>query len=345
MENGNVDPPESPINGLRCSSTGTNGCDLLAFSGWDGKHLLDNSESFYQKLSELYESSGLNLVLNVRETLLNLHVFYKEVTARGGFYQVTKDKRWEDVAVALKLEGIKVKFPTQLQNVYALFLFQFEQIYFYRARDKKASDPGHVFGTLGNGAALKRKNSGDFSEVVRVEEEDVQVKKKVVKDDSHQSVTVETTEQKLSPPTPSKAKETKDSLVRGHRRTAYHIFLKRECERLKRTEGDKLKAGQSIRGMADYAWRNLSESERQPYIEESNKGREKYSQETDACKEHKDNGETKPKNNPTPHGDYRIQSEFEKPQVPDQSAVDLAVHIMNKSPESDVLVLQNHPKS
>lgn len=48
---------------------------------------------------------------------------------------------------------------------------------------------GHVFGTLGNGAALKRKNSGDFSEVVRVEEEDVQVKKKVVKDNSHQSVT------------------------------------------------------------------------------------------------------------------------------------------------------------
>lgn len=83
----------------------------------------------------------------------------------------------------------------------------------------------------------------------------------------------------------------------------------------------------------------------QPYIEESNKDREKHSQETDACKEHEDNGDTKPKNNPTPHGDYRIQSELEKPQVPDQSAVDLAVHIMNNSPESDDLVLQNDPKS
>lgn len=57
-------------------------------------------------------------------------------------FQVTKNKRWEEVAVALKLEGLKMKYPYQLQQVYALFLFQFEQIYFYRAPEKKAADPG-----------------------------------------------------------------------------------------------------------------------------------------------------------------------------------------------------------
>ena len=60
MENANGDPPESPINGLRCFN-GSN-ANLMNFSGCDGKHLLENSESFYKKLSEFYESSGLNLV-------------------------------------------------------------------------------------------------------------------------------------------------------------------------------------------------------------------------------------------------------------------------------------------
>ncbi|XP_010101868.2 putative high mobility group B protein 11 isoform X2 [Morus notabilis] len=323
MENGNVDPPESPICGRRCSSTtGTNGSDLT-FSGCDGKRLLDNSESFYKKLSELYESSGLNLVLNVRETLVNLHVLYKEVTIRGGFYQVTKDKRWEEVAIALKLEGIKMKFPSQLQNVYALFLFQFEQIYFYRAPEKKASDPGHVFSTLGNGSMLKRKNSGNLSPVLK-DEENVQVKKKkIFKDNSRQSVKGRTAEQKLSPLTPSKPKETKSSPGRPRQiRTAYQIFLKRECERLKGTDGNKLKAGQSYRAMADYAWRNLSETDRQPYIDESNNDKETYSQQMDASKDHNDNGDNETKNNPVPEGDYHVKPEFEKPQLPDQSAVD-----------------------
>ena len=44
---------------------------------------------------------------------------------------------------------------------------------------------GQVFSTLGNGVALKRENSNDLTEVLKVEKEDVHVNKKMVKDNSH----------------------------------------------------------------------------------------------------------------------------------------------------------------
>ena len=60
----NVDPPGSPINGLRCSDLGNN--PVMAFSGpsdqYGKDYCLDNPECFYDKLSGLYESSGLNLM-------------------------------------------------------------------------------------------------------------------------------------------------------------------------------------------------------------------------------------------------------------------------------------------
>ncbi|PON69657.1 ARID DNA-binding domain containing protein [Parasponia andersonii] len=333
MENVNVDQPESPINGLKCSNGSS--ASPTNFSGCDGKHLLENSESFFKKLSELYESSGLNLVLNVRETLLNLHVFYKEVTQRGGFYQVTKHKRWEDVAVALKLEGVKMKSPSQLQQVYALFLFQFEQIYFYRAPEKAAADPGHVF-YPGNSPGMKRKSS-DALCLVLTDEEDVQVEKKILNDKCQPVFTGGTAEQKLSPRTPSKVKEVKKSPGRARRiRTAYQIFIRRECDRLRRTNGEKLR-GQSFRSMADDAWRHLSESERQPYIDESNKDKERYSRELNASDEHDDMEDTEKEHNPSPDGDYHVQTDFENPQGSDQAAVDLANQTVKKAPADPIL--------
>ncbi|KAK4402122.1 hypothetical protein Sango_0952900 [Sesamum angolense] len=44
-------------------------------------------DCFYEKLGKLNESSGLSSVFNFREALLDLHLFYKEVIKRGGFYQ------------------------------------------------------------------------------------------------------------------------------------------------------------------------------------------------------------------------------------------------------------------
>lgn len=73
--------------------------------------------------------------------------------------------------------------------------------------------------------------------------------------------------------TPSEAKETKKSFMKELKqhpnaplglRTAYMIFLRMECERLKMIFG-KGSPGQ-IKNMANDAWKRLSEHDRQVYF-------------------------------------------------------------------------------
>eukprot|EP00256_Glycine_max_P039984 XP_006589112.2 high mobility group B protein 9-like [Glycine max] len=95
-------------------------------------------ESFYLKLAELLESSGLSLIFNVRETLLDLYLFYLEVTRRGGYHPVGREKKWGEVVFALKLEGNSMKLCAQVEKLYAHILYQFEKLYFYRRPAKQA---------------------------------------------------------------------------------------------------------------------------------------------------------------------------------------------------------------
>ncbi|CAK8532501.1 unnamed protein product [Lathyrus sativus] len=106
-------------------------------------------ETFYVKLTNLLNSSGLTLILNVRQTSLDLFNFYLEVVTRGGYKQVGKQKKWGEVVSALKLEGNNAKLPSQTKKLYANLLYEFEKIYFYRFRAiQTASDTTkEYFGT------------------------------------------------------------------------------------------------------------------------------------------------------------------------------------------------------
>lgn len=60
-------------------------------------------------------------------------------------FQVTADGRWGEVALALKLDGETVQDPQPLLKLYALFLYQYEQLYYYREpRVKAASTLGTI---------------------------------------------------------------------------------------------------------------------------------------------------------------------------------------------------------
>nr|POF24479.1 high mobility group b protein 10 [Quercus suber] len=286
--------------------------------------LVDSEESFYNRLSEL---------LNARETMLDLHLFYKEVTVRGGFHLVTKDRRWDEVAFALKLEGNNMKFHTQLQILYALFLYKFELTYFYRepAKAAKASDCSEMKMKSGD-------NLFDFTSI-----EDNVVMKKMCKDNAFPLLPAgpRTAEPKLSPQTPSKNKDTKKrpGAQRGLR-TAYHIFMKEECTRLRTVHGESL-GRQNVREMALVAWRSLSESERQPYIKESMKERARVKEmaafkEREQMKEMAAFNDCQNLQNTKTHetcldGDYHVtlETEVEKFFVPDESTVNLAITMMN----------------
>ncbi|KAL2993891.1 hypothetical protein AAZX31_10G137600 [Glycine max] len=187
-------------------------------------------ESFYLKLAELLESSGLSLIFNVRETLLDLYLFYLEVTRRGGYHPVGREKKWGEVVFALKLEGNSMKLCAQVEKLYAHILYQFEKLYFYRRPLQK-----------------KRNSTASLPYIMDIK--DGMKVTEISKDYSCHMTS--------SPP---------------GRKTAYQIFLKHECARLKTCS--QALDGQKILRLAIDTWRNMSEIEKQPYVEESKKKKE-----------------------------------------------------------------------
>ncbi|KAM2117955.1 hypothetical protein COP2_010471 [Malus domestica] len=246
----------------------------VTISEADGKSLLENSgsESFYQRLNKLHNSSGLNLLFDLRQSTLDLHLFYKEVTARGGFIQVTTDERWGEVALALKLDGDNLQDPQPLLKLYALFLYQYEQLYYYREpHAKAASTLGHGIYSIGDSSAMEGQCSDNSCQMLPNLENALAEKKMPKKDFQPTLIGSTSSEQKLFPQLSSKRKEMKKrcGAPRGAQ-SGYHIYLRKECERLKSTDAGKLK-GQNFRAMADNAWRSFSETEKLPYIEASKK--------------------------------------------------------------------------
>ncbi|KAF3779482.1 High mobility group B protein 9 [Nymphaea thermarum] len=63
--------------------------------------------------------------------VLDLYSFYKEVTARGGFEQVIKEKKWDEVAHALNLACNVPDLSFALQKNYADLLYPFEQVFHF----------------------------------------------------------------------------------------------------------------------------------------------------------------------------------------------------------------------
>ncbi|KAF8401304.1 hypothetical protein HHK36_012237 [Tetracentron sinense] len=405
--------------------------------------MLDNSQVFYQKLSQFHESSGLSLVVNVRETVLDLHLFYKEVTTRGGFQQVTKDGRWDEVESALNLKRSVPNFYLRLQELYANLLYQFEQIYFYRTQPAAAPGPlmrkiSMCDSGIGDNSTGKRKQENTFCRlstdpssirnfpprkrkrqnkfcrmstgkcssllewkhyfdpgnqigktvkgVIETEFDSGYLVKVMVgpeklngllyhaeecagkqfavvpslmdgigwdnSDSEPMGLQIQVgtgTNQRPFVQTSSKNKEMKkkDPYAPQKQRSAYQIFLKKECDRLKNMHGGNV--GHSIRKMAIAAWNCLSESDRQPYIKESQKDKERYNQEMVAYKERRniqiDMTENRPYNPEAGADDYHVSlqtdGETNKLLVPDETMVELAVRLMEKAQPDDPILQIN----
>ncbi|KAL8200208.1 hypothetical protein R6Q57_011547 [Mikania cordata] len=108
------------------------------FSGNSTAETLKEEDGFYQNLKKLHESSGLSLFFNSRDTTLDLHQLYKNVTQRGGYHEVTKDGEWVAVACSLSTGSWT---PSQLEKIYASVLYRFEQVNHYRSPKKPKKPP------------------------------------------------------------------------------------------------------------------------------------------------------------------------------------------------------------
>ncbi|CAK8572536.1 unnamed protein product [Lathyrus sativus] len=229
----------------------------IQLSNVDVKHYSspDDLETFYVKLTDLLDSSGFTLILNVRETRIDLYQFYLEVTKRGGYHQVGKEKKWGEIVSALKLEGNNVKLCLQVEKLYANLLYKFEKFYFYRFPAT----------TKGSG---KRKQSSTTSLSQLMDDGDYPTAAEISKDYPFEMTAIP----EVLLQTPSKDKERKKKRGAPIGRSGYQIFLKHECARLKAYRQDI--DGKTLMRVAVDGWNNLSDIDKQPYLEESKKIKE-----------------------------------------------------------------------
>lgn len=208
--------------------------------------------------------------------------------------EVSKSGEWEEVAVLLNLKNNLSLLATQFQKIYENILYQYEQIYFYRMPMKvyKKQDAGQFLDDADNEddgdglvcSILKRKCSDNASK-------DNAADRKLATDSGQESTLQalnDTGTEPLSGPdspiqrstqkSPDDKKNIHESRCPPQPRSAYQIFLKMECDRLKKIHGET-PGTLNFRAMALKEWKNLSEKDRQPYVEASQKEREIFNRE------------------------------------------------------------------
>ncbi|CAI8584920.1 unnamed protein product [Vicia faba] len=174
--------------------------------------------------------------LNVRKTCIDLYQFYLEVTKRGGYHQVRKEKKWGEIVSALKLEGNNARFPASQ--------------------------------TATGSTKAKRKQGSTSSLSQLMDDGDYPTEAEISKD----CLTKVTAIPEVLLQTPSKDKEKKKKRGCPTGRSGYQIFLKQECARLKASGQDI--DSKAILRMAVEEWNKLSDIDKQPYVEESKKMKE-----------------------------------------------------------------------
>ncbi|KAL3728436.1 hypothetical protein ACJRO7_033077 [Eucalyptus globulus] len=244
--------------------------------------LLSDSDKFYAKLTQFFESTGLSLILNARETTLDLFQLHKEVARRGGFRQINRRGKWDEIVSALQLESMSPTIATQVQRLYAHLLYNFEQSI---ARTEGAPKPPAVsdsFSGLNSlnskSPALKRNNKN--SSPVLIDLEDHPEEKKL-RTEAIKLPIEEKPVQEMAAKLKESVKNPKSPLAA---RSAYQLFLSKECARLRTLRGES-QEGQNILRVAIDAWRQLTEKEKEPFTEESIKDRGRYEQEVAAFAE------------------------------------------------------------
>ncbi|KAK9074923.1 hypothetical protein SSX86_003242 [Deinandra increscens subsp. villosa] len=253
----------------------------------------EDADSFYDKLNKLNESSGLSLLFNFRDATLDLHQLYKTVTQRGGYHEA--DGKWEEVASSASRRSGFMWTPNQLEKIYATILYQFEQTYYYRSPVKRPNKtpmrpdipPGLIEPLVNvlirdntraghvphlNRSMGKRKHDGGFYVNHQHYFSDRETPSKKIEHIHHGF-------QNSSPD----HEVRKAPCVPLGSRNCYQMFIKMETDRLKSINGET--SSPQLRCLIE-AWRQLSDDDKQPYIEASKKDKERYVREMAAYEDH-----------------------------------------------------------
>ncbi|KAL0364859.1 UNVERIFIED_CONTAM: hypothetical protein Sangu_0583500 [Sesamum angustifolium] len=288
-------------------------------------------DCFYEKLGKLNESSGLSSVFNFREALLDLHLFYKKVIKRGGFYQVTKVGKWDDVASASNLKSSVSISRSSASECFLNSGFGPS----CSSGKRKHCECSSPFTTVHSGDPApadiwKPTNNSCL----------VAAGAKTMQQNSSMITLSNSNTKELSPDPDAPLKP----------RSGYQIFLRLETHRLKMIHGES-SSSQNLRDMAIDAWRCLSEKDKQPYVEASKMDKERYEKELATYNQLKSNKIPKSQSlfsNSTPSMlnfstssetddvyHVSLESDCENFLSPDESMVELAIEVMKNAESSD----------
>ncbi|KAL3538282.1 hypothetical protein ACH5RR_001648 [Cinchona calisaya] len=310
-------------------------------------------DSFYEKLIKLNESSGLSIVFDFRETKVDLHLIYKEVTDRGGSHQVSKDGKWIEVASALSIKNHASFLPRQIQKVYENLLYQYEQIHYYRTPAKVSTLTDLSLGKGDSSQCLLREHKS-FDSSSR----DGQVeKRKCTADAYHASTGPGTPEKKPILQTFLDEKTiVRDPCAPPKARTSYQLFIKMECDRLRKIHGEN-SGSLNLRNMAIDRWRHLSQNERLPFIEASRMDKERFNRQMAFYVQHENKKVMKTENllkgststfinfGPSPpiNDEYFVTLEADAGNLflPDESLVESTIEMLKNAQPNDPIFQMN----
>ncbi|GLJ42390.1 hypothetical protein SUGI_0877970 [Cryptomeria japonica] len=97
--------------------------------------VVDNKDLFLTTLSKFHAALGTKLSIpRIGGKDLDLHLLYKEVTARGGLEMVIKDRKWKEITLVFNFPPTTTSASFVLRKYYFYLLHQYEQVYFFQRK-------------------------------------------------------------------------------------------------------------------------------------------------------------------------------------------------------------------
>ncbi|KAE9589292.1 putative transcription factor & chromatin remodeling ARID-HMG family [Lupinus albus] len=98
------------------------------------EEVAENSKIFMFTLEKLHAEMGTKFMIPIiggKE--LDLHRLFVEVTSRGGFEKIIRERKWKEVTVVFNFPSTATNASFVLRKYYSSLLFHYEQMYYFKA--------------------------------------------------------------------------------------------------------------------------------------------------------------------------------------------------------------------
>lgn len=106
------------------------------------EEVLADRDLFMSTLTKLHVTLGTRLIIpKIGGKDLDLHLLYKEVTARGGLNMVVKERKWKEITLVFDFPPTTTSASFVLRKYYNNLLHHFEQVYFFQIKGPIMTPP------------------------------------------------------------------------------------------------------------------------------------------------------------------------------------------------------------